>query len=286
LIGIIINDQREKGKYRNERKKFGHCGVKLVRASDYISIKRKEIKVISYLESFYLIYIRGMIRLIIADNSQIVQTGLHSIFSNYENIEIIGDAANEAKLTDLLLSFEADILLIDFTAPGFSVDSVRQSLRLQPKLKIVALTADQSGATIVNALRAGVTSYIRKDCDVNEILDSVRETAAGSVFFCGNIVDRIRKEAIDVEDLAVSTYDCEPTTISNRENEIITLIAEGYTNAEIAEKLFLSTHTVNTHRKNIMHKLGVNNTAAIVMYAVKKELVSPNKFLFAPSANA
>jgi DNA-binding NarL/FixJ family response regulator len=227
-----------------------------------------------------------MIRLIIADNSQIVQTGLHSIFSNYENIEIIGDAANEAKLTDLLVSFEADILLIDFTAPGFSVDSVRQSLRLQPKLKIVALTADQSGATIVNALRAGVTSYIRKDCDVNEILDSVRETAAGSVFFCGNIVDRIRKEAIDVEDLAVSTYDCEPTTISNRENEIITLIAEGYTNVEIAEKLFLSTHTVNTHRKNIMQKLGVNNTAAIVMYAVKKELVSPNKFLFAPSANA
>ena len=259
--------------------------AKLVRASGYISIKRKEIKVVSYLESFYLTYLRGMIRLIIADNSQIVQTGLHSIFSNYENIEIIGDASSSESLYNLLVSFETDILLMDFTAPGFSVDTITKALRLQPKLKIVALTADQSGATIVNALRAGVTSYIRKDCDVNEILDSVRETAAGNVFFCGNIVDRIRKEAIDVEDLAVATYDCEPTTISNRENEIITLIAEGYTNVEIAEKLFLSTHTVNTHRKNIMHKLGVKNTAAIVMYAVKKELVSPNKFLFAPSAN-
>ena len=227
-----------------------------------------------------------MIRLIIADNSQIVQTGLHSIFSNYENIEIIGDAGNSESLYELLLSFEADVLLMDFTAPGFSVDTITKTLRLQPKLKIVALTADQSGATIVNALRAGVTSYIRKDCDVNEILDSVRETAAGSVFFCGNIVDRIRKEAIDIEDLAVATYNCEPTAISSRENEVITLIAEGYTNVEIAEKLFLSTHTVNTHRKNIMQKLGVNNTAAIVMYAVKKELVSPNKFLFAPYANA
>lgn len=227
-----------------------------------------------------------MIRLIIADNSQIVQTGLHSIFSNYENIEIIGDASSSEVLYDLLVSFEADVLLIDFTAPGFSVDTITKSLKLQPKMKIVALTADQSGATIVNALRAGVTSYIRKDCDVNEILDSVRETADGSVFFCGKIVDRIRKEAIDIEDLAVASYDCEPTTISSRENEVITLIAEGYTNVEIAEKLFLSTHTVNTHRKNIMQKLGVNNTAAIVMYAVKKELVSPNKFLFAPSANA
>ena len=133
-----------------------------------------------------------MIRLIIADNSQIVQTGLHSIFSNYENIEIIGDASSSEGLYNLLVSFEADILLIDFTAPGFSVDTISKTLRFQPKLKIVALTADQSGATIVNALRAGVTSYIRKDCDVNEILDSVRETAAGSVFFCGNIVDRIR----------------------------------------------------------------------------------------------
>jgi DNA-binding CsgD family transcriptional regulator len=70
--------------------------------------------------------------------------------------------------------------------------------------------------------------------------------------------------------------------ISERELEIIKLIAEGYTNVEIAEKLFLSPHTVNTHRKNILQKLGINNTAAIVMYAVKTNLVSPNKFLFAP----
>ena len=75
-------------------------------------------------------------------------------------------------------------------------------------------------------------------------------------------------------------FNCEPVTVSPRELEVIRLIAEGYTNVQIAEKLFLSTHTVNTHRKNIMQKLGVNNTAAIVMYAVKTQLVSPNKFLF------
>jgi DNA-binding NarL/FixJ family response regulator len=73
--------------------------------------------------------------------------------------------------------------------------------------------------------------------------------------------------------------------ISQRELEIIQLIAEGYTNTEIAEKLFLSTHTVNTHRKNIMQKLGINNTAALVMFAVKMELVHPNKFLFAQEVN-
>ena len=73
---------------------------------------------------------------------------------------------------------------------------------------------------------------------------------------------------------------CEPISLSEREQEVIKMIAEGYTNAQIAEKIFLSNHTVNTHRKNIMRKLGVNNTAGIVMYAVKTQLVSPNKFLF------
>jgi DNA-binding NarL/FixJ family response regulator len=134
----------------------------------------------------------------------------------------------------------------------------------------------------VNALRAGVTSYIKKDCDVHEIVDSIRETAKGGRFFCGQILEAIRREAIDVNDLDIVELSCEPVVISDRELEVIKLIAEGYTNVEIAEKLFLSPHTVNTHRKNIMQKLGVNNTAAIVMYAVKSQLVSPNKFLFSP----
>ena len=85
-----------------------------------------------------------------------------------------------------------------------------------------------------------------------------------------------------MNDLDIVELSCEPVVISDRELEVIKLIAEGYTNVEIAEKLFLSPHTVNTHRKNIMQKLGVNNTAAIVMYAVKSQLVSPNKFLFSP----
>jgi DNA-binding NarL/FixJ family response regulator len=111
----------------------------------------------------------------------------------------------------------------------------------------------------------------------------VRETAAGGRFFCGQILNTIRKESIDVNDLELTEFNCEAVSITERELEIITLIAEGYTNVEIAEKLFLSPHTVNTHRKNILQKLGVNNTAAIVMYAVKTQLVSPNKFLFSPS---
>jgi DNA-binding CsgD family transcriptional regulator len=84
-----------------------------------------------------------------------------------------------------------------------------------------------------------------------------------------------------VNDIDFESFTCEPVILSDRENEIIILIAEGLTNGQIAEQLFLSNHTINTHRKNIMAKLGVKNTAGIVMYAVKSDLISPNKFLFA-----
>jgi DNA-binding CsgD family transcriptional regulator len=80
--------------------------------------------------------------------------------------------------------------------------------------------------------------------------------------------------------LSDSEFSCEPIILSVREIEVITLIAEGFTNVEISDRLFLSVHTVNTHRKNIMNKLGVKNTAGIVMYAVKEKFTTPNKFLF------
>ena len=220
--------------------------------------------------------------IIIADSNHLIRTGLNSILRQYDDFQLFGEASSEEQLLDMIKSFQPDVILIDFAAKDFSIDVFAKAFRINSKLKFVAITGEQSGVTIVNALRAGVTSYIKKDCDINEIVDSIRETANGGKFFCGQILDTIRREAIELNDLEIAEFNCEPVVISERELEVIKYIAEGYTNNEIAEKLFLSPHTVNTHRKNIMQKLGVNNTAAIVMYAVKSQLVSPNKFLFSP----
>lgn len=225
-----------------------------------------------------------MIRLIIADSNHLIRSGLNAVLSQYPDFQILGEASSEEQLLDMTTHFLPDIVLVDFAARGFSVDVIHRCLRLSSKTRLVAITGEQSGVTIVNALRAGVLSYIKTDCDVHEIVSSIRETHGGGRFFCGQILDTIRREAIEVNDLEIRELSCEPVTISDRELEVIKLIAEGYTNNEIAEKLFLSPHTINTHRKNIMQKLGVNNTAAIVMYAVKTQLVSPNKFLFSPAS--
>ena len=96
---------------------------------------------------------------------------------------------------------------------------------------------------------------------------------------CGKIASAVLED----KSSSVTEYTCEGLNISDREMEIIKLIAEGLSNKEVADKLFLSTHTVTTHRKNIMNKLGLNNTAGLVLFAVRENLISPNHFIFSPS---
>jgi len=221
------------------------------------------------------------VRVILADSSDLVRMGLRTILETQGKMQIVGEAKNNAELQDQLEAFGTEVVVIDYTSAGFDIDIIPRVLAKNKDIRFIAITADQSAQTLVNALRSGVTSYVKKDCDLSEIINAVEETARGSKFFCGQILETIRKASIDVEDIDFDSFSCEPIVLSDRENEIITLIAEGLTNIQIAEQLFLSSHTVNTHRKNIMAKLGVKNTAGIVMYAVKTNLVSPNKFLFA-----
>lgn len=222
-------------------------------------------------------------QVILADSNELIRLGLRTILTAQSDISIIGEARNDEELIAQLVNFGADVVLLDFTAPGFSIDIVPKALSKFKNVRFVALTEAQHAPILVDALKSGVTSFVKKDCDLAEIIDAVKETAQGKQFFCGQILETIQKANIDLDDLQSDVFSCHPISLSERENEIITLIAEGQTNEQIAELLFLSKHTVNTHRKNIMAKLGVKNTAGIVMYAVKTGLVSPNRFLFSPS---
>ncbi|MBX7093433.1 MAG: response regulator transcription factor [Flavobacteriales bacterium] len=220
------------------------------------------------------------IRVVIADSNELIRLGLRAAIVRQDGLELVDEVTNRNELKDAVVRFEPDVVLIDYSCPAFTIDCVPEILQHNRKVRFVAITQNQSALSIVNAIRSGISSYVKKDCDLGEIIDSVRETAKGNKFFCGTILEMIRQEEINIEDIPNDMLTCAPVTITEREIEIITLIAEGYTNQQIAEKLFLSAHTVNTHRKNIMAKLGIANTAGIVMYAVKSHLVSPNKYLF------
>ncbi len=220
-------------------------------------------------------------KLVLADSNELIRIGLRTVINSQLKIDIVGEAINNEDLFKLISSFETDIVLIDYTSPGFSIDVIPKIVSSFPFVKFVAITPEQSAQTLVDALRSGVSSYVKKDCDISEIINAIKETKQGNKFFCGQVLETIQRASINVDDIDFASFSCEPVLLSERENEIIVYISEGQTNAQIAENLFLSNHTINTHRKNIMAKLGVKNTAGIVMYAVKTQLVSPNKFLFA-----
>ena len=221
------------------------------------------------------------IKLILAEGSALTRVGLRAIFKD-SDIEIIGEVDSSDALLLELKEGLTPIVLIDYTSKNFSINVIPKALTHYPNTKFIAITPLQSGKRLKDAIKSGVFSHVKKDCSIEEIIEAVRETASGKKFFCGELLDTIRKEDINIEALEGEDFSCDPISLSEREIEIITMISDGFTNVEISERLYLSKHTVNTHRKNIMAKLGVKNTAGIVMYAVKENYSSPNKFLFSP----
>lgn len=220
------------------------------------------------------------VRVLIADASEIAILGIRCILSDVPRVEVIGEARDPIELMASIVREKPDVVLIDHTARGFGPEVIREGLSRSKRVRFVAITHDPGRMTIMGALRAGVTSYIKKDCDTREIMDAVLRTADGERFFCGQIIEAIQQASIDLHKVLDGPLSCAPVAITRREAEIIALIAEGNSYTRIAARLNLSAHTVTSHRKKIMQKLGINNTAALVLYAVKNGLVSPNRFLF------
>lgn len=219
-------------------------------------------------------------RVLIADSNELARAGMRKIIEEHEELDLAAELTEGKELLAGIAEHDPDVILIDHTSDDLSIDLVPQALEHYPDARFVAITPDRSGLAIQTALRSGIMSYIKKDCSIQEICNAIIDTAQGKKFFCGKILEAIDEVGLDLDRIERDTLDCEAVSLSEREGEIIKLIAEGYTNHRIAEKLYISDHTVTTHRKNIMKKLGVRNTAGIVLYAVKTELVSPNRFLF------
>jgi DNA-binding NarL/FixJ family response regulator len=207
----------------------------------------------------------------------LVREGLRSLLSEQPAFKFVGEVDTPSEF--LNRSIRADVIVIDHLQVAVGLEGVRKLRQFAPSARILAITSRPTKRLFSDAMQAGITSYLFIDCDKEEILEAIRATAAGEQFLCGKIVSEI----LSATDEAVPDADgylCDGVRISAREAEIIGLVAEGLTNKEIADRLFLSAHTVTTHRKNIMNKLGVNNTASLVLYAIRNQIVPPNHFLF------
>lgn len=221
------------------------------------------------------------IKVTIADSNFLSRKGLAVLLNECPDFSLLAEALSTSDLVNQAKFYQPDLIVIDYESANFSIEGLVQVVKKYPKTNLLAITDFKSNAMIAKALNAGVKSHLLKDCDQDEIIEAIYKTANGEQFMCGKIVSAVLDEKGPA---AIASYNCDGINISEREMEIIKCIAEGLSNKEVADKLFLSTHTVTTHRKNIMAKLGVNNTAGLVLFAVRENLISPNHFLFSAAS--
>ena len=212
--------------------------------------------------------------ILIAESSYLLSEGLQSLINQETGFVVSGWTKHRDELATKIKETNPAILTIDPANPDFGFESIDNALATSSQLKIIVVSRVLEKQAILRAVDSKVQSYLLQDCSQEEIAEALYATQRGDRFFCGRVLDLILDQDRSHAPLNPDLDDCLPVSLSNREIEIVQLIAKSHTNREIAEKLFLSTHTINTHRKNIMQKLEIRNTAGLVLYAIKEKLVA------------
>jgi len=211
-----------------------------------------------------------VIKILLADKQELAVEGLKAIINQDDEFELVAPISKDkAQLFENLIEYQPDLLVIDYDFETLiSVEELEEVKSLSPLTKTLIVSSDKNKRNILKVLNTNVESYVTKECPKYEIIDAIHATAKGQKFFCNKILDTILKGK-------TTKYEnsCDPSVLSDREVEIIKLIAEGCSSLEIADKLFLSHHTINTHRKNILKKVNLKTPTELVVYAINSGLV-------------
>ncbi len=203
-----------------------------------------------------------MTRIFIVDDHPMVIEGLQSMLHDLPEVEVAGFAMNAASCLVFFIKNTADIVLLDINLPDQSGISVcKELVRKRPGIKVIALTNFDQLTYLVNMKEAGAKGYLLKNSSLAEIEKAIRAVVEGGEYWLGR--DSVRK----------SINEHNQPLLTRREIEVLKLIAEGLTNQEIADKLFVSISTVDSHRKNLISKLQAKNTAALVRTALENKLI-------------
>ena len=206
-----------------------------------------------------------MIRVLIADDHPVVRDGLRGIFADDPDFLVVGEAGNGAEAVARVERAGADVVLMDLRMPQMSgVEAIRQLRRTAPAVRVLVLTTYDTDSDVLPAIEAGATGYLLKDAPREELIRAVRAAFAGEAVLSPAVASRlmgqVRKPA--------------PEKLSQRELDVLTLIAGGATNREAAARLFVSEATIKTHLLHVYEKLGVRDRAAAVAEAYRRRLLS------------
>jgi DNA-binding NarL/FixJ family response regulator len=203
------------------------------------------------------------IRIIIADDHEISRIGIRRLVSGASDIEVMGEAANGSQTIDLARSLKPDVILMDVLMP--QVSGIEAAQRIKTDMRdvfVIMLSSADDPTSIERAMYAGADGYLSKEVTSQELVEAIRNVVVGERVFSRTILNLLEGKA------EASRGDEPAISLTKREEEIVKLVAKGMTSQEIGKKLFISPRTVETHRARIMDKLGVNNAAGLVRFAL------------------
>lgn len=213
------------------------------------------------------------IRVLLTDDHEMILDSLALLLSRIEGVEVVGSLNDSRKVLDFLRNHEVDVLLSDLNIPH--LDGIQLTLQLRqqfPHVKVLMLSVSEEADAIRQAFRAGISGYVMKRASKAELEKALRTIARGEKYFSESVMTQLM--ALPAEPLRASDEVTPPVgVLTDRELEIVRLIAQEHSTTAIAEKLFISPGTVETHRHNILRKLGVKNSIGIIKYAVRYGLL-------------
>lgn len=212
------------------------------------------------------------IRVLLADDHGVVRKGLRFLLEN-AGMQVVGEAADGREAVRLAEELRPDVVVMDVAMPQLNgIDAAAQVVKRNPEIGVIVLSMHSDETYIVRALTAGARGYLLKDSADADLVRAVESVAQGKNFFSPAITTTLLEDYMRFlqQRGLQDSYDL----LTDREKEVLQLLAEGKSNKDVAQMLGLSTYTVETHRTNLMQKLGLHNTAEIVLYAVRKKIIA------------
>ncbi|PLW94513.1 MAG: DNA-binding response regulator [Marinilabiliales bacterium] len=207
------------------------------------------------------------IKVLLVDDHQIILDGIKSLLENADEIQVVATANDGNEALNTLKLITIDVILMDIDMPKLNgIDATRQIHEKYKDVRVIMLTMHNESAMIKNLIEIGAYGYLLKNSSKEELLDAICKVAKGEKYFSSEVtMSLLNPEKSKTSDIQID--------FTQREIEIIQLLADGHTNKEIGVKLFISHRTVDTHRTNILKKVGVNNVAGLISFAIKNGLV-------------
>lgn len=213
------------------------------------------------------------VSLIIAEDHVVLRQGLRALLEKDTDLEIAGEAENGREVLDLLADRHVDIVLMDVNMPVMDGFEATAKIRSKfPDTQVIALSMHNNMPFVQKMLECGAAGYLPKTANSNELSAAIKLVASGTRYISGNLSIQLMEQSKMKEEHLVQNPGADKG-LSKREVEVLVLVAEGYTNSEIADKLFTSKRTIETHRQNILEKTQARNTANLIKYAIENGII-------------